>query len=180
MKTLYGAVLIAACALSGWYGYVTGAGNIAEARAMILDQRATIANMGAAYAEMSEIAQRGAFRLNYCERGSAALIRGLGVQRERYEVTAYSLGTDPDDVDGITATGRSVHEGIAAADWHLLPPGTFVWIPSSDGGRWYEVQDKGGAVKGRVLDIYLDTVQDARIWGRKRLGVVIVKGGGRA
>ncbi|MDR3364362.1 MAG: 3D domain-containing protein [Clostridiales Family XIII bacterium] len=60
---------------------------------------------------------------------------------------AYATGT--------TATGKAVSEGMVAADWNVLPPHTKVYIKR--GGSVIEkvVEDRGGAVNGNKIDVYV-------------------------
>ena len=58
-------------------------------------------------------------------------------------------------VDGITASGTLAQEGqTVAADWDLLEPGTTIFI---DGVGFRTVEDKGGAIQGNRLDVYMDS-----------------------
>lgn len=71
---------------------------------------------------------------------------------------------------GITASGKRVRVGMVAADWRVLPQGTRLTIP---GYGPAVVEDKGGAIKGNRIDVYLPTHKAALAWGRKRLTVTI-------
>jgi 3D (Asp-Asp-Asp) domain-containing protein len=100
---------------------------------------------------------------------------------DTYKVTAYTAGFEscgklPDDPEyGVTATGTKVQEGITiAADWNVLPPGTVVYIENV--GRRI-VEDKGGAVRGKHIDLYLPDLEDAQAWGVKYLKVIIIEMG---
>ena len=62
------------------------------------------------------------------------------------------------DGDGITATGTKATEGrTIAADPDVLPMGTIVIIE----GHTYTVEDVGGAIKGRRIDIFMDSHEEA-------------------
>ena len=91
-------------------------------------------------------------------------------------VTAYS----PDErscgasADGITASGFSVWTNggrMVAADTSLLPFGTLVSVPGYDNGSPVPVLDRGGAIKGRRLDVLYGTHGVARQWGVQSLDV---------
>lgn len=63
---------------------------------------------------------------------------------------------------GITATGTTATEGrTIAADPDVLSYGTVVYID----GHAYTVEDCGGGIKGRQLDIYFESHEAAREWG---------------
>lgn len=93
-------------------------------------------------------------------------------------VTAYSpdarscAGTD----DGITASLHHVstngHRSVAA-DTRLLPLGSMLTIPGYDADRVVPVLDRGGAIKGRRLDVLFPTHAEARAWGVKKVTVTV-------
>lgn len=94
------------------------------------------------------------------------------------EVTAYS----PDEhscgkwADGITASNTSVWTNgmrLVAADTSLLPFGSLLSVPTYAGGDVVPVLDRGGAIKGRRLDVLYATHERAMKFGRQRLPVTI-------
>ena len=96
----------------------------------------------------------------------------------RMLVTAYS----PDArscgkwADGITASGYSVWTNgmkLVAADTRLLPFGSIISVPGYNGGNPVPVLDRGGAIKGRRLDVLYPTHEIARQWGAQRLTVTV-------
>lgn len=61
--------------------------------------------------------------------------------------------------DGITASGTLAQEGITvAADWTVIEPGTKLYI---DGVGQRVVEDKGGAIKGNRIDVFMDSHERA-------------------
>ena len=61
-----------------------------------------------------------------------------------------------------TASMKRAESGwTIAADTDILPFGTKIWID----GHEYEVQDRGGAIKGNRIDIYFDTHEEACQFG---------------
>ena len=98
-------------------------------------------------------------------RGSNSDMVDLG----SYKITAYTAGyestgkTPEHPAYGITASGAEVKEGITvASDWEVLPVGSKVYIEDV-GFRW--VEDRGGAVKGQHIDIYIEDLTQALEWG---------------
>ena len=71
-------------------------------------------------------------------------------------------------VVGLTANGRQAHAGTIAADSAVLPLGTQVYVPGYGYGT---VEDTGGEIRGRRLDLFFSTHQEAQRWGVKRLQV---------
>jgi len=88
-----------------------------------------------------------------------------------FEVTAYSL-------DGKTASGTRVEEGVAAADPDVLPLGSRVRL--RDAGRYsgvYTIEDTGKVIKGQEIDIYIADADEAKRFGRRHLQVEILHRG---
>ena len=72
---------------------------------------------------------------------------------------------------GITASGTKAKPGTLAADTRYYPFGTVFYIP---GYGYGVVEDRGGDIKGRHrLDLYHNTHQEARRWGRKKVQAVV-------
>ncbi len=94
--------------------------------------------------------------------------------RVNFKVTAYSNDDESINVpawrDGITATGTIAVEGTVASDWQVMEPGTKIYIPGYGIGT---VEDRGGKVRGRHLDVFFDTREKAVIWGVKRIDVLV-------
>lgn len=85
-----------------------------------------------------------------------------------YEATAYTK-TD-EGCDDITATGSQVRVGVVAVDPTLIPYGTRMFIITEDGQFIYGVstaEDCGGGIKGKRLDLYMDTTAECFAFGRQ-------------
>ena len=65
---------------------------------------------------------------------------------------------------GITKSGRRARRGTCAADWSVHPAGSILFVP---GYGLCRVEDTGRLVKGHHLDLYFETVEEARQWGVK-------------
>ena len=91
-------------------------------------------------------------------------------QRLQFEATAYCKGTT-------TASGVSVRTGIAAADPKLLPVGTVLNLATGEPkyNGIYTVMDTGPSVQGRTLDLYLWSCHEALRFGRKQVGVTVLR-----
>ena len=62
-------------------------------------------------------------------------------------------------------------DGTIAADTRYYPFGTRMYVP---GWGWGRVEDRGGAIKGADrIDLFFDSHDDARAWGRRKLRVII-------
>ncbi|HHY81780.1 MAG TPA: DUF348 domain-containing protein [Clostridiales bacterium] len=104
--------------------------------------------------------------------------------------TAYTAGPEStgkypgDRYYGVTSSGRKVkpHHTIAAPP--DIPIGTKVYIPElvefwakrgvSISGI-FTVEDRGGAIKGNKIDIYMEDVNMTRIWGRRKVTVYFIR-----
>lgn len=98
------------------------------------------------------------------------------------EVTAYTAGYEScqktlDDPDyGITASGEPVKEWHTLAAGHSVPFGTKIYIPEFL--KTFVVEDRGGDITDRHLDIYMEKVKDAKEFGRKDMYVFILESDG--
>ena len=72
-----------------------------------------------------------------------------------FKVTHYCACTICTYGTGITASGKQVAEGMIAADWRVLPKGTKVYIKRGDTLVEKVVEDRGGAINGNIIDVYV-------------------------
>jgi 3D (Asp-Asp-Asp) domain-containing protein len=88
----------------------------------------------------------------------------------RFDATAYCKGTT-------TAAGTAVRTGMAAADPALLPLGSVVRIdaPVEQFTGIWTVMDTGPEVKGREVDLYVWSCNDALAFGRRAVRVTILR-----
>lgn len=86
---------------------------------------------------------------------------------QSFKATAYCL-------KGRTASGAGVRRGIVAADTRILPLGTRVNISAGAYSGTYTVADTGGAVRGRILDIWVPSCSEANKFGRRSIKVSVV------
>jgi 3D (Asp-Asp-Asp) domain-containing protein len=84
-----------------------------------------------------------------------------------YKATAYCL-------KGRTANGGGVRRGIVAADPRVLPLGTRIQITAGAWSGTYTVTDTGGAVKGRILDVWVPSCSEAMRFGRRSITVSVL------
>lgn len=83
-----------------------------------------------------------------------------------FRATAYCL-------KGRTAVGGGVRRGVVAADPRILPLGTRIYINAGAYSGDYIVADTGGAVRGRILDVWVPTCAEALHFGRKNVSVSV-------
>jgi 3D (Asp-Asp-Asp) domain-containing protein len=84
-----------------------------------------------------------------------------------FRATAYCL-------KGRTAVGSGVRRGIVAADPRVLPLGTRIYISAGKYSGTYTVTDTGGAIKGRILDLWVPNCGEAIRFGRRNISVSVL------
>lgn len=78
----------------------------------------------------------------------------------------------------ITATGTVGKVGTIAVDPRVIPLGTKVYIEGLNGAKNYGyavAEDTGGAIKGKIIDLYFNTHKETVNWGRQQVNVYILK-----
>ena len=104
------------------------------------------------------------------------------IKKVTFEVTAYtagyeSTGKSPDHpAYGITASGNYVKENYTIACPRRYPFGTEIYIEHFD--NVFTCEDRGGAIRGRKLDVYMGDLDEAIKFGRKTLKIEVIKWGG--
>lgn len=63
---------------------------------------------------------------------------------------------------GRTATGTRARKGEIAVDPHVIPLGTKVYV---EGYGYARAEDTGGNIKGRTIDLYMNSGSDCMRWG---------------
>lgn len=98
------------------------------------------------------------------------ILNTIGI--ETFEVSAYAP-LDPSAVEGmcfegdptVTASGKKVSIGeTIAVDTSIIPFGAKVWI---EGFGWRTAHDRGGMIKGNMIDIAVGTLDEAYQIGRQ-------------
>ena len=73
---------------------------------------------------------------------------------------------------GKTAIGLPVGKGIVAVDPKVIPLRTRLFVPGY--GRAIAA-DVGTAIRGRIIDLWFPTLDEARAWGRKSVVITIYR-----
>lgn len=82
---------------------------------------------------------------------------------------AVSCGKRPGEAR--TATGMIAQRGVIAVDPRFIPLGTRVYV---EGYGYAIAADTGGAIKGNIIDLYMDSTAEAIQWGRRNVTVYIL------
>lgn len=100
-----------------------------------------------------QVASRGGVDFSYTE-------------KKRMLATAYT------HTGNRTATGTIARVGVVAVDPKVIPLGTRLYI---DGYGFARAEDTGGAIKGDKIDLFLDTAEETKRFGRRWVTVYILK-----
>lgn len=85
--------------------------------------------------------------------------------------SGYSANDSVQGTDSITATGKEIKEGMVAVDPGVIPLGTEIEI--KDIGTFI-AEDTGGKIKGNRIDIFFNSEEEAKEFGRKGIWVKMV------
>jgi 3D (Asp-Asp-Asp) domain-containing protein len=96
------------------------------------------------------------------------------LQASAAEAPSYKLRVDAVayHLPGRTASGLPVGKGIVAVDPRVIPLGTRMYIPGYGPGI---AADVGSAIKGRIIDVWMPSVAEARRWGRKAVVITVYR-----
>lgn len=110
-------------------------------------------------------------------RGNAA-VTGYRVVEMRVLITGYSAPCPIQGTGLHTATGRRVQQAVGskvvkipgcAVDPKIIPLGSLIKI----NGKLYPADDTGGAIKGRRIDLRLNSRNEAILWGKRWMVVKV-------
>ena len=104
----------------------------------------------------------------------AVALYGADSKAVKFRVTAYCSCSKCCGkwADGITATGTKARWGMVAADWKVIPKHSRIRIEGLKGT--FVVEDKGGAIKGRRIDVWFPSHKAARKFGVSTRRVTIL------
>lgn len=104
----------------------------------------------------------------YCNCGKCC-----GWTRDRNGRPVYNYGhmKGRTKIIGQTSTGTTAKRGTVAADPKVLKMGTKLEIPGYGQGV---VEDIGGAIKGKHIDLWFPSHEEAKKWGRQYLRIKVV------
>ncbi|HWK22918.1 MAG TPA: ubiquitin-like domain-containing protein [Ureibacillus sp.] len=92
---------------------------------------------------------------------------------KEFYVTATAYTASCSGCSGVTATGLTLKDGmkVIAVDPSVIPLGTKVWV---EGYGNAIAADKGSAIKGNKIDVFIGSQQQADSWGRKKVRVKVL------
>lgn len=83
--------------------------------------------------------------------------------------TAYTPDVGP---TGMTYSGNYAGKGHAAVDPNVIPIGSVIFV---EGYGYALADDIGGSIKGNIIDVGVDTMEQAYSWGNKQVKVYLVR-----
>ena len=97
------------------------------------------------------------------------------IQSSKIEYEEMTVSATAYSGDGITSTMIKPKWGVIAVDPRIIPYGSIVYIPYFD--KYFVAEDCGGGIKGKKIDIFMDSEAKCRQWGVRKIKIKIVKGG---
>lgn len=85
-----------------------------------------------------------------------------------FQATAYALR-------GRTSSGAYVRRGVIAADPRVIPMGSVVQISTPGYCGVYTVHDTGKKIKGKIVDLWVESPREARFFGRRQVKVQVLR-----
>lgn len=126
-----------------------------------------------------QIIEKGSRDFIVTSRGNTRYRDSMIMTATAYDLSFQSTGKRPGDpYYGITASGTRARPGVVAVDPRVIPLGTRLYIQSLDGTKDYGfaiAEDKGGAIKGKRIDLFFETAEEVRQFGRRKVKVYILK-----
>lgn len=89
-----------------------------------------------------------------------------------FDATGYSANDPKQGTNSTTATGKEIRKGMIAVDPKVVPLGTMVEI--KDMGTFI-AEDTGGKIRGNRIDIYFESKEEARQFGKQGIWVKFVE-----
>ena len=106
----------------------------------------------------------------------ASKVQGMTPKKVTLNASAYSAATcdksPSSPTYGITANGAKATAWYTVAAGKSYPFGTIIYIPyfaNKPNGGWFVVQDRGGAISDKKLDIFMNTTAECIQFGRRNL-----------
>lgn len=125
-----------------------------------------------------EIIERGTRNVMTASRGTFRYKNVLTMVATAYDLSHDSTGKSPGDkYYGLTASGTKVRPGVVAVDPNIIPLGTKLYVASLDGSPDYGfcvAEDTGGAIKGNRIDLFFESIEEVKKFGRRKVKVYIL------
>jgi len=124
------------------------------------------------------ITEKGSKDFIVTSRGDTRYRNAITMNASAYDLSFQSTGKNPGDkYYGITASGTRARPGTVAVDPKVIPLGTKLYVQSLDGTKDYGfaiAEDKGSAIKGNKIDLFFNTAEECRRFGRRKVKVYVL------
>ena len=97
------------------------------------------------------------------------------IQTSKIEYEEMTVSATAYSGDSLTSTMIKPKWGVIAVDPRVIPYGSIVYIPYFD--KYFVAEDCGGGIKGKKIDIFMNSEAKCRQWGVRKIKIKIVKGG---
>lgn len=129
---------------------------------------------------VNEIVEKGTLTMVATSRGdNLRYSKVITMNASAYDMSFQSTGKRPGDkYYGITASGTKLRPGVVAVDTNVIPFGTKLYIESTDKTSDYgyaSAEDRGGSIKGNKIDLFFESAQAVKKFGRRTVKVYILK-----
>ncbi len=128
---------------------------------------------------INEIIEQGTVQYIATSRGALRYKNVIRMTSTAYNADFESTGKRPGDRGyGITRSGTRVRPGVVAVDPREIPLGTKLYIKAVDGSNDYgfaSAEDTGGAIKGKKIDLYFESLKDIKKHGKRKVDVYILE-----
>lgn len=129
---------------------------------------------------VDQIVEKGTLNYIVGSRGEISRYREVMVMSaSAYDAGFESTGKNPGDPHyGLTRSGTVARKGVVAVDPSVIPLGTKLYIESMDGTASYGyavAEDTGSAIKGKKIDLFMESRSDALRFGRRNVRVYILE-----
>ena len=95
------------------------------------------------------------------------------IKGRQMKVKATAYTGSPAEGGEYTYIGTKCREGYTiAVDPKVIPLGTRVYIPQF--GQVFVAEDTGSAIKGRKIDIFMNSYKEAIKWGIREIDIIIL------
>jgi len=128
---------------------------------------------------VNKIIEKGDGSLIVASRGDFRYEKSMIMTSTAYDLSVESCGKTPDHPEyGITYSGTRAKRGTVAVDPGVIPLGTRLYIESLDGRADYGfavAEDTGSAVKGNIIDLFMESESDVAAYGKRKVRVYIIE-----
>lgn len=101
----------------------------------------------------------------------SGMVVSRGGENIRYSDTLDLIATGYTYTGHNTASGASPHYGVAAVDPGVIKMGTKLYV---EGYGYATALDRGGAIRGKRIDLFFESYNEAMRWGTRRVKVYVI------